>query len=303
MKRYADFVMSARSALGAQALGWYSFNARQTQAAAAWFETSLSFEANENAALGLAFAYRKLADRAAFARVIATYGAQFAKVADLANGGHAPKLEERRAVLETDDPAPARVHRVAAVRALAAPVERDEASRQEDGGSIASALNAKNYTACVTRADAAAREGPLNIGQQNALGWCLLNLGRGLESARAFDTSLKSATGKQHQEAAYGKSLALLAGGETMQAGAAAGQAKLAPDQRNSIGLQILEQRAWAAAAAKRYAEALTWLDRRVAFAPETRDLMGLRARCLDNLGRGDAANAIRAELDQQLTE
>jgi Flp pilus assembly protein TadD len=67
--------------------------------------------------------------------------------------------------------------------------------------------------------------------------------------------------------------------------------------------LQILEQRAWAAAAAERYAEALTWLDRRVAFAPETRDLMMLRARCLDKLGRRDAAKAIRADLDAQLTE
>jgi hypothetical protein len=300
MRRYADFVMSAKSALGAQALGWYSYNAKQTTAAAAWFETSLSWEASESAALGLAFTYRRLGDRAAYARVISTYGPQFAKVADLANGG-APRLEERRAAAETDDPAPERVHRAAVERAPVASTEQEDSGRSADGGSIASALNAKNYSLCVARADAASREGALNVGQQNALGWCLLNLGRPLESARSFDISLTSAAGKQRQEAAYGKSLALLAGGETMQAGAAAGRANLAPEQRNAIGVQILEQRAWAASAAQRWAETLTWLDRRAAFAPETRDLMALRARCLDKLGRGDAANAIRAELDAQL--
>ena len=50
----------------------------------------------------MAFAYRKLADKEALAKVISTYGAQFAKVADFANAG-APKLEERRAVVESDD--------------------------------------------------------------------------------------------------------------------------------------------------------------------------------------------------------
>ena len=50
------------------------------------------------------------------------------------------------------------------------------------------------------------------------------------------------------------------------------------------------------------YAEALQWLDRRAAFAPETRDLMGLRAWCLEKLGRSDDAQALENALEAQLS-
>ena len=63
----------------------------------------------------------------------------------------------------------------------------------------------------------------------------------------------------------------------------------------------ILGKRAWEAWKAQRYREALVWLDRRATFAPETRDLMQLRAMALDKTGQGDAARAIEAQLDAQL--
>jgi len=313
MRRYAEFVLAAKSANGGQALGWYSFNARQLQASVAWFEKSLSWDPSESAALGLAYAYRQIGDKVALAKVFETYRDQYGKVADLA-GPRPVALEERRAVAETGDPAPAPARARAADPADVAPVPartrasapvkpRPDAAPRADGGTVVAALNAKDYPTCVARADAAAKEGGLNVAQQNAAGWCLLNLNRAQESLHAFEASLSFAKGKQHEEAAYGKSLALLAGGQAMQAGAVAAQANLTPDQRQAVGVQILARRAWDSYNAQHYAEALQWLDRRVTFEAETRDLMQLRSWCLEKLGKSDQATAIQAKLDALITQ
>ena len=299
MRRYADFIVAAKSANGAQALGWYSVNAKQLPAAVAWFEKSLAWDPTENAALGLATAYRLMGDKAAYARVLVTYRDQYARVAELA-GAKTARLEERRAVVEVDEPAP-RVRTVVVSEPAARP--RAHSEPVSDGGSITAALNAKDYATCVARADAAARQGALNTSQQNAMGWCLLNLNRPQESLRAFESAYRTASGKQRQESAYGKSLALLAGGEALEAGSVAAQANLPTEQRNAIGVQILARRAWDAYTAQRYAEALQWLDRRVAYEPETRDLMQLRSWCLAKLGKADAAAAIQGNLDAVMTQ
>ena len=284
LKRYAEFVAAAKAATGAQALGWFSYNARQWPAAIAWFGKSLEWDANESAALGLALAQKQSGDRAAYARVVETYRDRFAKVGDLALG-RSDRALEKRAVLEDG--------------AAASPGAGADERPRSDGGSIASALNAKDYSACVARAEAV---GALNPAQQNALGWCLMNLGRIQESLRAFDASLRIASGRTRDEAYYGKSLALLAAGEAVAASGAAAEANLTTEQRNAVGVQVLEQRAWAAYNARRYAETLQWLDRRAAFATDTRDLMRLRAWCLRKLGRADAAQAIENSLDDQLS-
>ena len=112
---------------------------------------------------------------------------------------------------------------------------------------------------------------------------------------------MKNGSGKTRDDAAYGRSLALLASGQAVQAGALASQAHLTDEQRKDVGVEILGKRAWEAWKAQRYREALVWLDRRATFAPETRDLMQLRAMALDKTGQGDAARAIEAQLDAQL--
>jgi tetratricopeptide (TPR) repeat protein len=169
------------------------------------------------------------------------------------------------------------------------------------GGSVAAALNAKDYPRCVERA--ASRGDSLSIDERTALGWCLLNLGRQQEAARAFDGVMRTASGKQKEDAAYGKSLALVAAGEALPAINSASQTNLGADERNALGAEILERRAWDALDGKRYAEALQWLDRRAKFTPESRDLMRLRIMCLQHLGQSDAAQRIQNALDAQLVE
>ena len=231
--------------------------------------------------------YRASGDRENYERVVSSYRGQYGRLAELASGV-APRAQDRRAALEiSEDPAPRTAAGVAPDR--------------HGGGSIASALSAKDYPACVARAEAAAREGSLSASQQLSLGWCLLNLERRQEAARAFEAALKNGSGKTRDDAAYGRSLALLASGQAVQAGALASQAHLTDEQRKDVGVEILGKRAWEAWKAQRYREALVWLDRRATFAPETRDLMQLRAMALDKTGQGDAARAIEAQLDAQL--
>jgi Tfp pilus assembly protein PilF len=265
LRRYAEVVLAAKSANGAQALGWYSYNASQYEAAAAWFGKALAFAPTEDAALGLAFAYRRLGDRERFVATIEAYRESYAKVAALAGGRR--WTHEQRAALETGE---------APLRRLRASLAKHEPDRSEpQNGDVAS---------------------------QNALGWRLLNQKRPVESAHAFDAALQSARGRQRQEAAYGRSLALLSAGEGPEAGRVAGAADLSERQRNEVGVQLLEVRAWAAYNGQRYAEALQWLARRKPYANETRELMRLRIWCLQKLGQNDAAEAIQADLDRQLT-
>ena len=265
MRRYAETAIAAKSGNGAQALGWYSYNARQYSAAVAWFEKAISFEPTENAALGLAFAYRKIGDRANYARVIQAYRETYAKIAEL--GGRRGSTRERRAAFESD----------------VAPIKRFRATLSE-------------YPARRVTSQGA------GAGGGSALGWRLLNQSRPIEAAQAFESALQTTTGRARQDAAYGRSLALLAAGDTGAAGRSAASIDLNKQQRNEVGVQLLARRAWDAYNADRYAEALHWLDRRAAFAPETRDLIQMRAWCLQRLGRTEQSSAIQSQLDQQLS-
>jgi len=263
MRRFADAVVAGKSANGAQALGWYSFGVRQYPAAVAWFQNSLAFGPSENAALGLAMTYRKLDDRENYLKVVQTYGGAYAKVAEL--GGGRGALRERRAAAEDGEAPRRRFHATLTTRAV--------------HGSPASAGASADL----------------------ARGWKLLNLGRPSESAQAFEAAMASGAGSVRRDAAYGRAIALNSAGETGEASRSASSAPLNEKQRSDVGAQLLASRAWDAYNAERYREALSWLDRRAAFVAEPRDLMQLRAWCLQKLKRAEAAEAVQSQLDRQL--
>jgi hypothetical protein len=263
LRRFAAVVGASKSANGAQALGWYSYNVRQYSTAAAWFESAMAFEPTEDAALGLAMAYRKLRDRDNYRRVVDAYRDAYAKVADFA-AGRMPGRDRRAA---TED--------------VEAPTTR---SRAKDA----------SPRATWDRAGAS---------EELALGQKLLGQNRPTEAARAFEAVLQTSSGRRRQDAAYGLALARLGAGDGAGAGRAAADADLDETQRNDIGKQLLERRAWDAYNADRFVEALSWLDRRAAFVHESRDLMQMRVWCLRKLGRADAAASIQSELDQQLSQ
>ena len=299
MRRFAAVVSAKNSANGAQALGWYSYNAKQGRAAVAWFERAMAWEPSEDSALGLAFAYRLLRDRTAYFQTITAYRDRYGKIADLASG-RMPRSDERRAAFESapqadlgvdepiDEP---RVHK-----------KHASAPRSSGGGALATALHNKDYIGCIKTAEAKASDGALSASDEQMQGWCLLGLARSQEAAIAFDRALAGSHGKAREDAAYGKSLALLQNNQTQPAVAAAGEAELSPERRHAIGVEVLSRRAYGAYEGKRYVETIELLDRRAQFAPETRELMSLRAWSLKNIGRGEEAAKIFRSIDAQLS-
>ena len=158
-------------------------------------------------------------------------------------------------------------------------------------------LHAKDYIGCVK-----AGESKQSAGDEQIKGWCLMGLGRPQEAAIAFDRAIAGSHGKAREDAAYGKSLALLANDQAQPAAAAAGSVNLSPDRRAAIGVEVLSRRAYGAYEGQRYVETLELLDRRARFAPETRDLMSLRAWSLKNIGRDEEAAKIFKAIDAQLS-
>ena len=225
MRRFAEMALAANSAPSAEALGWYSFNTRQIQPAASWFEKALAWAPDESAALGAALSYKAMGDRENYVRVLGLYRLQYGKIADLAAGRPLRRDDglEQRAVLETprggdwtlpagddgDDAAPTRkAHR-----------QPRRAARS------ARSSRARTMRSCIAKANALAQSGALKAADAVIEGWCLLNTGRPSEAARVFDFALASSTGQVHSDAAYGKSLALVSSGLPSDAVAAAGAA------------------------------------------------------------------------------
>ena len=154
---------------------------------------------------------------------------------------------------------------------------------------------------CIGLADALELAGKLSPQDSLIKGWCLMEQWRPQEAAYAFDRAL-TLPGAKHDDAAYGKSLALLRGNATEAGAQAANQAALSPERRTTIGIEVLTQRALAAYRAAHYGEALAALDQRAAFAPEQRDLMMVRGWSLYSLGHYEAAHRVFMTVDRQLS-
>lgn len=292
LSRYAAIVSADKSATGAQALGWYSFNIKQYRPARAWFEKAMQWGPSEGSAMGLALSARVMNDKAGFELILNTYrgtypklvemlspqpvamapaGTQVLAVAPQPQLGVVPQVQQQVVVTQ---PAP-----------TSRRVVRDVTPRAPAAAPAAS--TARGSANCHSGLDAV------------ALGWCLLNANRPQEAAVAFERGRHGAKGA---DAAYGQALAHLRSGETDEGARAADSGRLSQKQRTDVGIQVMTQRIVAAQRAGRYYEVLRLLDERGAYATETRDLAMLRGWALYNIGRKDAARAIFTELDRQLS-
>jgi tetratricopeptide (TPR) repeat protein len=121
-------------------------------------------------------------------------------------------------------------------------------------------------------------------------GWCLMDINRPMEAIDAFQTALNSPTRKVREDAAYGQSLAYLRVGLSNHAAVAATKAPQSRQRAAELQVAILADRALSAFDAKRYPEALIYLDQRAQLQQERVDLMVLRGYCYLNLKMyGDA--------------
>lgn len=84
--RFVPVVIEQRDAIGAQALGWYSFNTCQFIIAEEWFITSANWVPTEAAIFGLALTRLRLGDQEGFEAVVEEWGPLYESVRVLSRG-------------------------------------------------------------------------------------------------------------------------------------------------------------------------------------------------------------------------
>ena len=264
LARIVPAVMDARDAAVAQQLGWYARAFGQTQVAADWFATALEWDpASEPAAFGLALARKDLGDSGAVEAVRTAWAGRSPRIAEL---GAAPA------------PAPAAATRTTRPRSTPQAAAAAEPSRPRVGGGCGAGNSA----------DAAL-----------ARGWCLMEVNRPLEAARAFAAAAGSGSAKVRSDAAYGESLAYLREGLVDQAAVAAVKAPQTRERSVELQAAILADRAMAAFRQRRYADSLVALDQRARLAGERVDLMVLRGYAYLKLRRKREARQVFAAAAQ----
>ncbi|MFD1747484.1 tetratricopeptide repeat protein [Rhizobium helianthi] len=280
LARVAEMVFEKKYVPTAQQLGWYARAFNQPQTAAQWFETALSWKADdEPSAYGLAITRQQLNDRAGVAEIQRVWATRSQRIATLGMLTNAPPPNVAAAVPQ--EPIVAQQPRTVAVAARGAPTQPRVARRSAPAA-------ASTRSSCTGNFNQVDLSPPAALGQ----GWCLMDLNRPLEAANAFETALSSSDNKVRQDAAYGQSLAYLRLGLTSKAAVAAAKAPQQPGRSAELQVAILADRANAAFNSGRFREAIVYLDQRAMFQPEPTDLMVLRAYALMKLGR--ASDALR---------
>ena len=295
LDRFSRTVAEQRSPLGAQALGWYAYNAGQPEVAADWFSASLAWHPSEVAAYGLGLVYRALDDGPAFQDVLRTWVASFPRLPTLYVQGATDGTPVRRGSTART----AGTSATPAGRGTASVSDAESILRElglSDDRLARRAPPADEALRMVSpasdRAAAAPESGPMALGDDGmagsgprrtqgigcggagagtlAAGWCLMEQDRPFEAAQAF-----SQTGGG--EAAFGAALAYLRMGLTRDAALAAARAPLDANRRHQIETSLVTQVATDAYQRGKFTQALEALDQRRALAPEQNDLMMLR--------------------------
>lgn len=283
--RFAPVVQEAKSATGAQALGWYAYNTGQIRTAASWFRTAVQWApADEVSAYGLALVSQRLKDTATLDAIAASWAGKSERILALVSPAARRRLASRAPAIASQpapisQPTPMPVSRPTAATAAPLPLNGalpDRLAGYEDGP--ASGASAPRGAPCSSAGDAAFRAGRVSPEEGLARGWCLLELNRPLEAINAFDIAVRDGAGRTAEDAAYGKSLAYMRLGLTNEAQVAAIETPQPPARAVTLSADLLAQRAIAAYRDARYVEAILALDERSRLAPEQQDLMSIRA-------------------------
>lgn len=268
LDRFEGHVAATRSVSGSTALGWYYFNASDLAGALTWFEQSIEWRPTDDAIEGLAVTYSQLGLTSDLAALDALFRGRSddldALFDELGGGG-----------------------------GVAGP------------SLAAQAFAAGDYAGCVQAIRAETAGGMLTAGNAMQLGWCLVNLGRPAEAQIAFQQAraLGATVDAQFvQDATFGQALTMVQQGLDGQALAMVETNALPPRQSLDLTAQVYASNAAAAFQARRYEDALRWIEARRRIAPMRRDLMEVEAWSLFNTGRGPQALTRFRELDRQFS-
>ncbi|MCE6075730.1 tetratricopeptide repeat protein [Agrobacterium vitis] len=279
LSRMAPIVIAARNAAAAEQFGWYARALQQMSTAADWFRLVLSWDATyEPAAYGLALSLDTLGDKTGVAQIKAKWAGQSDRIAAV---GETRPSKDRLAVKQV-----ARSADRSAVAEMGSSTS-GAVSQTRSRPTTMVALQQDTGAARTRRAGCSSTlpAGQLSPPEALMRGWCLMDLKRPMEAVEAFDRAFSGGDLPLRQDAAYGKSLALLRLKLTDKAAAAAASVPLGKERARELQLAILADRAVGAFQLGRAREALIALDQRARLMPEPQDLLLLRGYAYQKLG------------------
>ncbi|MBB4167403.1 cellulose synthase [Rhizobium sp. BK538] len=280
LSRIAAEVIAQKYVPTAQQFGWFARTLNQPQTAARWFETALRWKPDdEPSAYGLAITREQLHDRAGVAEIQRLWAGKSERIAQLGETANRQATQPPLPAPGQTVPQGAVASPPEIVRAPTEPTEsvsppaRVEASRQPAMQTVTVRRSARQVRGCTTTINAQLLDPETALSR----GWCLMDLNRPMEAVKAFEAALASPNRKTREDAAYGQSLAYLRAGLSNNAAVAATRAPQPQQRATELQVAILADRALAAFDAKRYREALIFLDQRAQLQQEPIDLMVLR--------------------------
>jgi tetratricopeptide (TPR) repeat protein len=303
VKAYAVTILSTKNGDHAEILAWYAYNSGQYQASRAWFSKAFGWKPEATRLKGLALSEGQLGDKPALVELYQRYATKYPDIwADVhLNRGGLKKTRTKNPIdtmqvgavdpadkatpdfLTDDKPVKRQLRRKA--------VKSDDSSAISTPSNASSALQGKNYGACL-----AALQGRLSPDASLTRGWCLLGLKRTAEAKAAFSAAL-SGGGKTRSDASYGLALTLLRARLTGDAESVISLYPLTPARDKEIRIEILWQKARSSFDHKQYQQTLNALNARIALTPEPTDMTQLRGWAHFNLGHLAEARAIFEQL------
>ncbi|MCY1740586.1 cellulose synthase [Ensifer sp. SL37] len=284
LTRIAQETTKGRDPATAQQFGWYARAMEQPATAAQWFATALRWKPDdEPSAYGLALSRNQLGAAGA-AEIQRLWAGRSERIARLGE-----TEEQRDALTRQQQLAREQAPVAGAERKSPAVVTRtgpQTTTRYVVEGPVA--VGRQTQKAGRSAAGCQTTINPALLSPQAALmrGWCLMDLNRPLEAAEAFEVALQAPASQMREDAAYGQSLAYLRVGLTNKAAVAATKSTQSRVRVEELQSAILADRAIAAFDAKRYREALIFLDQLGQISTQRSDLMVLRGYAYLNLKR-----------------
>jgi len=326
--RMVAAVVAAKDVPSGQQLGWYADALNQFTTAEQWFLTALNWKADdEPSAYGLALVRWKLGNDKGVKEVqalwadrserIATVGepsietaAISLRVPDPRGATATPRVAEPRGTTTTPpvteprgttaeppieqprrQPQPVRGYVRASEAPVAEVIDETVSARMQPDEPRRATVGRAAPRGCATGVSVE------TLSPQSALtrGWCLMELNRPVEAAKAFEVALRG-SGQTREDAAYGQSLAYMRAGLSSRAAASAAMAPMRNGRDLELKAALLSMQATSAFEHRRYNEALIALDERAQIVPEQNDLLVLRGYAYFELKRyEDAERMFRA--------
>jgi cellulose synthase operon protein C len=272
--RYSRAIQKTESADHARLLGWYAYNARQFEAANAWFAKAFEWRPEDDSLKGQLLALTRLGRKAELSSLREQHAGTYAAVFKELKTAPEPRGKNGKAVGNPNG------------------VE----------ARYVSSLRKKDYGACLSDLRAQEATAPLRPDTLVIKGWCLLGLNHLAEARQAFSEGLAGGGGKT-DDAAYGLGLTLLRASLTDDAEALLMRHSLTPLRERELRAELLWQKARAAFDRKQYRQTLDALNARLEIMPEPVGISRMRAWSHYHLGNLAKSRAIFAQLNQVMAD